>query len=72
MLKNQSLVKVFHKCIKVFLPPGVRKSVLQKLTFVISDFKVFAKYNFLKLVKFDFLNFAKIDSLSLINLDFLD
>ncbi len=57
-LRIGALVKAFHRCIKAFLASGIRKSVLEELTFAKL---AFGKSDFLNLV-----NFAMVDGFSIL------
>ena len=59
MPKIRALVKVFHKYIKAFLAPKIRKSVLKELAFIKSDFLGLANFGFL-----DLANFVAVDRFS--------
>lgn len=57
--RMKALSKAFYRCIKAFLAPKVRKSVLEKLVFVKSEFLV----NFIFL---DLPNFVLFDRFSIL------
>lgn len=70
MIKNSSLGKSFCRWVKSFFALGVRKSVLEELSFAKYDFLV--KSNFLDLIKFDLLDFTKLDFLDLVKFAVVD
>lgn len=57
---------------RIFLAPGVKKSVQKELAFVKSNFLAIANFNFSDLAKFGFLDLTKFDFFDSANFTIVD